>query len=107
MVALSDFPDVRALIDKARWLQDEQYRCERVGGHYMFGTGPSKILYPEWEYPNGVTRLVFQGKLPPSACYSGPWFCSRCRCCMSQEDARKYMNTKRERAAYFQSNLWC
>lgn len=105
---LDKYPDVRKLVEKARAVEAEMYRCERLGGHHFFGTGPSKILYPEWDYPPGeVIRLVFAGKLDKSACYSGPWKCSKCRCCISQEKAKEYINTKAERAPYFQSRLWC
>lgn len=101
-------PEVRALIDRARAMQATHEACERTGGHYFFGTGPSKILYPEWDFPPGeVVRQVFAGTLPPGAVYSGPWFCSRCRRCASQEEARQYMQTKPQNAAYFHSRLWC
>ncbi len=100
--------DVQAVINKARAIQAEQERCERLGGHYFFGTGPSKILYPEWDYPPGqVIKDIFAGKLHRDAAYSGPWVCSKCGCHVSQEQAREYINTKRERAAYFHSRLWC
>lgn len=101
------FPEMNALIKKARAIQSGQERCERLGGHYFFGTGPSKILYPEWGFPDGVIGKIFAGELPPDAAYSGPWVCSQCRCHLSQEQAKDYINTKHERAPYFHSRLWC
>lgn len=99
---------MNALILKARAIQAEQDRCERLGGHYFFGTRQSKILYPEWDYPPGeVVRKVFAGELDKSAIYSGPWVCSRCRCHVSQEAAVDYINSKAERRVYYDSRLWC
>lgn len=58
------FPEMNRLIVKARAMQAEQEARERMGGHHFFGTGPSKILYPEWDFPLGeVVRQVFDGKL--------------------------------------------
>lgn len=99
--------DFKRVADRARAMQQEQEACERTGGHYFFGTGPSKILYPEWEYPNGVIGLIFDGTLPPEAAYSGPWFCSRCRRCASQEEAAAYRARFGEIRMYWDSKLWC
>ncbi len=82
------YPEMNALIDKARVIQAEQEQCERGGGHWYQVDGFSQIAHPEvyWgDHPKvkSLSEIVFRA-----------YVCRECGCRVSVEEGREYMCNK-------------
>lgn len=102
-------PEVVAIVEKARAMQAEQERCERLTGHWYTGTTHSRILFPQLEFdPSYVTREVFAGRLSPDAYFTSSWVCGSCGLRVSKEEAERHRRSGwYELRKYYGSRLWC
>jgi hypothetical protein len=87
-------------------MKEEQDRCERLGGHWYFGTRPSQIAHPqEYFEPGWAVRALFSGEIKKIEWAA--WKCGRCGQMVSEEEAMAYHARIHEVRKYWLSRLWC
>jgi hypothetical protein len=97
---------VSELAARARTMKEEQDRCERLGGHWYFGTRPSQIAHPqEYFEPGWAVRALFSGEIKKIEWAA--WKCGRCGQMVSEEEAMAYHARIHEVRKYWLSRLWC